>query len=295
MTIRLYQAQDLAAVVRLSAACARAEADFVLNPMWETEEEFHAEFERHAIQPQEHLLVKDAGEGEVLGLSGFLRPYGAHAAGMFCPIVERGERGRGLGGELLRAGLDHGLRNLGLELTTAGIGTRNRAGYSLLTAHGFRSVRQHFLMRCDAKPADGRAPLAKLELAHAQPDDVPVIHEIYESCGFQHRTPEEMQAVFSDGRHAHTVARHEGTLVAFTELETHWPKRNWVAFVGVRKELRDRGVGSSLVSWAVAQQFELGAESALLMLSPANRTAVRAYEKVGFRRVRLFDVLEKAL
>jgi predicted GNAT family acetyltransferase len=31
------------------------------------------------------------------------------------------------------------------------------------------------------------------------------------------------------------------------------------------------------------------------MLSPANRTAVRAYEKVGFRRHRLVDVLERAI
>jgi hypothetical protein len=31
------------------------------------------------------------------------------------------------------------------------------------------------------------------------------------------------------------------------------------------------------------------------MLSPANRSGLRAYEKVGFRRHRLVDVLAKAL
>ena len=35
--------------------------------------------------------------------------------------------------------------------------------------------------------------------------------------------------------------------------------------------------------------------SALLLLSPANRTALRAYEKSGFRRHRLVDVLEQAI
>jgi hypothetical protein len=29
------------------------------------------------------------------------------------------------------------------------------------------------------------------------------------------------------------------------------------------------------------------------MLSPANRTALRTYEKSGFRRFRLIDILEK--
>ena len=58
---------------------------------------------------------------------------------------------------------------------------------------------------------------------------------------------------------------------------------------------RSRGLGSSLVSFALARQFANAAQSALLMLSPSNRTAVRAYEKVGFRRHRAIDVLERAL
>jgi ribosomal protein S18 acetylase RimI-like enzyme len=91
------------------------------------------------------------------------------------------------------------------------------------------------------------------------------------------------------------VARWRGEVQAFVELETHWPKRVWVAFVGVRPELRDRGVGSHLVAFALAHPFEAGAESALLLLSPSNRTAVRAYEKAGFRRHRVVDVLEKGL
>ena len=61
------------------------------------------------------------------------------------------------------------------------------------------------------------------------------------------------------------------------------------------RELRDRGVGSSLVSWALARHFEAGGRTALLLLSPANRSALRAYEKVGFRRYRLIDVLESGI
>ncbi len=97
----------------------------------------------------------------------------------------------------------------------------------------------------------------------------------------------------SDGRHAHAVARSNDSIVAFTELETHWSRRVWVAFVGVATDRRDRGLGSSLVGWALRRRFEEGAQSALLLLSLANRTALRAYEKVGFRRHRLIDVLEK--
>lgn len=295
MTTRLYRPEDAPAVARLSAACARSEADFVLNPMWETEDEMAAEFTRHGISPEEHLLVADGGAGDVLGLSGFLRSYGSEAAGMFCPIVDRRERGHGLGGELLRATLDHGLRKLGICVVTAGIGTRNRAGYSLLTSHGFRPVRQHFLMRCDLKPAAMPVPETDLELGLAQASDLAAILEIYGACGFDARGAEQMRTLFEDRRHVHAVARHDGKVVAFAELETHWPRRLWVSFVGVSGALRDRGVGSALVAWAVARQFEAGAQQAQLLLSPSNRTAVRAYEKVGFRRARLLDVLVRGL
>ena len=294
MAIRPFRPDDAAGLVALSAGCARSEGDFVLNPYWEKQEDLFAEFERFGIDPEEHLLVADAGDGEVLGLVGFLRNPGASAAGIFCPIVLRGERRRGLGGELIRAALRRG-PELGIKLATAGIGTRNRAGYSLLTAHGFRPVRQYFLMRCDTAPALPGAPLEGLTFDSAKPDEADAILDVYLACGFEERSPDTMRSVLADGRHAHGVVRRGGEVVAFAEIETHWPQRVWVAYVGVASELRDQGVGSAIVAWSLGRQFEAGARTGLLMLSPANRTALRAYEKVGFRRHRLVDVLERKL
>jgi ribosomal protein S18 acetylase RimI-like enzyme len=295
MPIRAFQPQDAPALARLASECARGETDFVLNPLWENEDELFAEFNRHGADPEEHVLVADLGDGEVVGLSGFLRRPPATLAGLLCPIVARDQRGKGVGGELLRAALAHGAERLGVKLVTAGIGTRNRAGYALLSGCGFRPVRQHFLLRCDEQPTLHGAPIQRLELEEARPDDADAILELYTACGFEARTPETMRSILGDGRHAHAVARFGGRIVAFAELETHWPERTWVAFVGVDADLRDRGVGSALVAWAVRRRFEAGARSALLLLSPANRTGLRAYEKVGFRRHRLVDVLEKGL
>ena len=137
MEIRTYRNDDAAAVAELSAFCTRGETDFVLNPLWETEQELHAEFARHDIAPEQHLLVAEGVSREVLGVSGFLRFDGARDAGLICPIVAKAERGHGLGGQLLRAALDLGGK-LEIELATAGLGTRNRAGFALLTAFGFR-------------------------------------------------------------------------------------------------------------------------------------------------------------
>ncbi len=296
MEIRAFRAEDAAGAVELAETCARGENDFVLNPLWETEAELFAEFERNGIAPEEHLLVADGEEEGILGVVGFLRRPGATVAGLFCPIVHRDDRGRGLGGRLLRAALHEGSERLGIEMTTAAIGTRNRAGYALLTTFGFRPIRQVFVMRCDIRPEIEKLPIEGLEVERAREDEAEAIHHVYESCGFPRREPDETGVLLADGRHAHWVARDaQGTVVAFVELETHWPSRPWVAFVGVVPELRDRGLGSTLVGLSLAAEFDRGAKAALLALSPANRTAVRAYEKVGFRRWRLLDVLERAL
>ena len=294
MSIRPFRPEDAAPLAALSAECLRGEADFVLNPLWETEDELVAEYRRHGIDPGENILVAEAEDGTIVGMSGLLRRPGAAIAGLLCPVVDGRERGRGQGGELLRATLERA-REQGLQLVVAGIGTRNRAGYSLLTALGFRPVRQHFLMRCDEPPREPAAPVEGLEFAWAEPGDSAEILKLYEKCGFEPRSAESMDAALAGDGHVHAVARHGGRIVAFTELETHWPRRVWVAFVGVDPELRGEGLGSALTAWALRRQWERGAEHALLVLSPANRTAYRAYEKVGFRRHRSFDVLEHPL
>ena len=292
MEIRPFRQSDAGSLASLAATFARAETDFVLNPLWETKEELFAEFERHGIAPQEHLLVAEDEIGGALGVVGFLRYAGEETAALIAPIVEREERGRGVGGRLLRAAFELGTQ-LGIRLTTAALGSRNRSGHSLLTAHGFRPVRQHVFMQCDSAPP---APTAsRIEFATAGESDASAMLELLTEAGFPRLTEERMRRELADGTHAWAVARKDGRDIAFVELETHWPRRVWVSYVGVAQSARERGIGSSLVSWALRRQFERGAERAMLMLSPANRAALRAYEKVGFDRFRLIDVLERPL
>jgi ribosomal protein S18 acetylase RimI-like enzyme len=294
MEIRPFRPTDAGALVRLASSGARGETDFVLHPLWESEEELFAEFDRHGIEPEEHLLVADAGDGAALGTSGFLRFPGDTAAALIPPVVDRAARGRGVGGELLRRALDLGKR-LDVKLASAALGSRNRSGYSLLAAHGFRPVRQHFFMRCDGALAPAGALPEGVALDAARPGDLSAIHELYAEANFPPRGPDATRAALEDARHAHAVARSGGQVVAFVELDTYWPNRVWVAFVGVGHALQGRGLGTALVRFALQREFERGARSALLLLSPANRSALRAYEKVGFRRFRLLDVLEKGL
>jgi len=294
MPTRPFRPGDAPALAALAARSARAESDFVLQPLWETEEELYADFERHGIEPEEHVLVADDGDGAPLGMSGVLRFPGDPSAALIPPVVERAARGRGLGGELLRAALDLA-RERGVKLCSAALGSRNRSGYALLAAYGFRPVRQHFLMRADGEAAPAGPLPAGLVVEPARSADLDAIHELYAEAGFPDRTPDQMQKALEDGHHAHAVARLGGRVVGFAELDVYSSRRAWVSFVGVEPELRERGVGTAVVRTAVAREFARGADHALLLLSPSNRAALRAYEKAGFRRLRVVDVLERGL
>lgn len=294
MPIRPFRAADAPALAALARDAARGETDFVLNPLWERPDDLFAEYQRHGVDPEAHLLVAEGPFG-VEGCVGFVRRPDASSAGLVCPIVAREARGRGLGGALLRAGLAHGADALGVKLVAAAIGVRNRAGYSLLGALGFRPRRQHFLMRLAAAPAAPRSPLRGLDLGPATGGEAAEILALAGACGFVSRTEAGWREALADRRRAVALARLDGRLVAFAELERHWPARPWLAYVGVAPELRERGVGSALVVAALAAEFTRGATSALLLLSPGNRTALRAYQKVGFRRHRVVDVLERGL
>jgi ribosomal protein S18 acetylase RimI-like enzyme len=293
MAIRPFRRADAPALAALSAGCARTESDFVLNPLWESEAELFAEFERHGASPETHVLVAESG-GEVLGMTGYLRRPPASAAGLLCPIVAKSERGKGVGGELLRGALGLGAE-LGIKLATAAVGTRNRSGYALLTGLGFQPLRQFFMMRCEERPALVELPVPGLTVEAAKPGDAAALLGLYAASGFEPRSPERMEQVLTDGIHQHALARRGDEIVAFCEIETHWPRRVWVAYVAVAGPLRNRGVGSAVVAWALQRQFDSGSEAALLLLSPVNRPAVRAYQKVGFHLHRTLDVLERKL
>jgi len=295
MEIRPFHRDDAGSLAELSASCLKDETDFVLNPLWETAEELFAEFDRFGIDPEESLLVAEDDSGRPAGFAGLLRRPGARDAGLVAPVVGRELRGQGVGGDLLRAVLELGGR-AGVHTVTGSIGTRNRSGYSLLTGLGFQPLRQHFMMRCDERPATVALPVSGLTLEAAKPDDAEAIHGLYAASGFDEaREVDRVREVLADGIHFHAVARREGRVAAFVELETHWPRRVWLAYVGVESSLRNQGVGSAAVAWALQRVFDEGAETALLLLSPVNRPAVRAYQKVGFHLHRTVDVLHRIL
>ena len=262
MPIRRFRPADAPALAALALDCARGETDFVLNPLWETADELFAEFARFEIRPEEHLLVADEGDdGEVQGMVGFLRRPRDRSAGMLCPIVRRKERGRGVGGELLRAAQRHGAEQLGIELATAGIGTRNRGGYSLLTSHGFRPVRQAYVMSCEQSPAVPEVPIAGLEIETRGPTTPR--RSSRSTCRAASRAAARSACARCSATGATRTrwrARAARWSRSSSSRRTGRSGRGWRSSAST-KERRDRGLGSSLVAWLLARQFAAGAKA----------------------------------
>ena len=119
-------------------------------------------------------------------------------------------------------------------------------------------------MRLDDAPVAVRMPIEGVQLDAARPDDADAILAIYTACGFETRTAEGMRAVLEGDRHAHAVARHGGKVVAFAEIETHWPERPWVAYVGVDALLLNKLDGTARGGAVVALVTELSLPIALV-------------------------------
>ena len=201
---------------------------------------------------------------------------------MLCPIVRRKDRGRGdrrrapaRGAAARRRPARHRARDRG---------HRHAQPRGLFAAHEPRlparapGVRDEVRARAGRARGADRRPRDRDRAAAGRE----AILELYLACGFESRSEERMREVLGDGRHAHAVARAGGELAAFVELETHWPKRPWVAFAGVDKERRDRGLGSALVAWLLARQFAAGAKAA-----PARALARQPHRAARVREGRL--------
>ena len=261
--------------------------------------ELFAEFERHGDRrPRSTCWSPTRATARRSACAGFLRFPGETAAALIPPVVARAAARQGRGRRAAARALDARPSALDVKLASAAIGSRNRAGYALLTAYGFRPVRQHFLMRCDdAARAAGHAAGRGSRSSAARPDDAGAILELYREAGFprahargdaprpRRRPPRPRRRAPRRRGRGLRRARHPLARAAV-----------WVAFVGVdavaarpRRRLRAGALGAG------ARSSTRGARSALLLLSPGNRSALRAYEKVGFRRHRLVDVLEKGL
>lgn len=80
-----------------------------------------------------------------------------------------------------------------------------------------------------------------------------------------------------------------GAIVCKLDFHHKSTKRGYIAMLAVDSDYRKRSIGSTLVSRAISQMIEGGADEVVLETEVTNVPALRLYEQLGFvRDKRLF-------
>ena len=233
----------------------------------------------------EHLVALDAGR--VVGYLN-LAPAGDDAPAMAEAVVEPAARSRGIGAELVRAGLQRG-----------GVGTRIWAHGNLAaarataTAVGLTAVRELWQMRrgLDDLPPIPAAPGVALR-TYAGPADDPELLRVNNAAFSWH--PEQGGWTEADvaERRAEGWFDAAGLFLAFDAarlLGFHWtkvhsPTVGEVYVVGVDPAAQGRGLGALLTLVGLHHLADrLGSDGTVVLYVEAdNSAAVKTYERLDF-------------
>jgi phosphinothricin acetyltransferase len=108
----------------------------------------------------------------------------------------------------------------------------------------------------------------------------------------RHRTAEDIAAWF-DGRHPVVVATSDDEVVAFAAASTYRPRECYAGIaeysVYVAREARGRGAGRATLNGLIEAARDAGFWKLVSRIFPENTASLRLAERVGFRRVGVYE------
>jgi len=291
-SLRNFRTDDRSAVLELSRHALQRPAEQVGNPLWKTREELESELADWEVDPEETLLV-DEHDGAVIGFAGVEVSPGWEHADLFGPLVAPEFRGQKLGTLLLEASIERA-EDRGAERVIASVGTRNLGGRILLERAGFKQQgAASAIFR--VTPADHR-PVepgpAGVTVRPGTSDDLDTALQLYRECFPGGVFPD---LAWRQGLDAGSVylAESKGTGLAIVNID---PSDRWIYHVGVTESERSHGVGSYILSRALADHWEGHPGDALgLSVRADNLPALRLYRRQGFAPLLVAESFELPL
>jgi ribosomal protein S18 acetylase RimI-like enzyme len=291
-SLRSFKPQDRAAVLELSRHALQRPQEQVGNPLWTTPEELDSELSDWDVAPEETLLV-DEVDGEVVGFAGVEVSPGFDHADLFGPLVAPGHRGRQIGTVLLEASIERA-ENRSARSVVGAVGTRNPGGRILLERAGFAprdsatavfrlSERDH--RRLSVGPPGLRVRRGGL-------DDLDATMRLYLECFPDGSFPESAWREGLEGG-AVFIGESDGEPHAMVNIDG--PDR-WIYHLGVAEGERSQGVGSYVLSEALASYWAHHPGDTLgLSVRADNLPALRLYRRQGFAPLLVLQAFELPL
>lgn len=308
LKVRAVERTDAAAIAALITA---VDSSFGLGP-WVAEVDISEDFGDPDLDlSTDTWVVEDAGEivgyceiwntrredTEALEAQGWVLPsHRGLGVGSF--LVESFERaGEAAADRLAR-------RPLVLRTYFTG---EDEAARDLFERRGYRLVRHFFHMAVDLDDVSTEPvePPAGLTMRTLDADvDGPMLHEFIEEVFAEHWNWAPMSSenfwrrvTDRDGFDpALNLIVFDGDRMVGAALNVVKLGQGWVNDLGVRKDMRGRGIGELLLRNSFATFKRRGMREARLGVDAGNLTgAVRLYERVGMREIRRFDTYDKVL
>ena len=278
-SLRSFRADDRAAVLDLSRHALQRPSEQVGNPLWTTRDELESELSDWDVDPAETLLVEDH-DGEVVGFGGVEVSPGWEHADLFGPLVAPEYRGQKLGTVLLEASIERA-ENRGAERIIASVGARNLTGRILLERAGFRhrgSANAVFrLSQADHRPVEGGPEGISVRRGRAA--DLDAALRLYRECFPGGVFPDQ---AWRDGLEQGTVYIAESSEGGLATVNID-PSDRWIYHLGVTESERSHGVGSYILSRALADYWaDHPGETLGLSVRADNLPALRLYRRQGF-------------
>jgi ribosomal protein S18 acetylase RimI-like enzyme len=291
-SLRNFRTDDRSAVLELSRHALQRPAEQVGNPLWKTRDELESELADWDIDPAETLLVEEQ-EGEVIGFGGVEVSPGWEHADLFGPLVAPEFRGQKLGTLLLEESIERA-ENRGAGRVLASVGTRNLNGRLLLERAGFKrhgtASAVFRVTAADHRPVEPGPP--GVTVRPGTSEDLDTALHLYRECFPGGVFPD---VAWREGLDAGSVylAEEAGTSLAVVNID---PSDRWIYHLGVTESERSHGVGSYILSRALANYWEGHPDEALgLSVRADNLPALRLYRRQGFAPLLVADSFELPL
>jgi len=291
-SLRSFRPQDRPAVLELSRRALQRPQEQVGNPLWTTAEELESELSDWEVAPDETLLV-DEVDGEVVGFAGVEVSPGFEHADLFGPLVASGHRGQTLGTLLLEASIERA-ENQGAHSVVGAVGARNASGRLLLERAGFAargSATAVFRLReADHKRMTAGPP--GLTVRRGTEADLGATMRLYLECFPDGAFPESAWRAGLD-QGAVYIAESGGAARAVVNIDA---ADRWIYHLGVTESERSQGVGSYVLSEALAEYWtSRPGETLGLSVQADNLPALRLYRRQGFAPLLVLQAFELPL
>lgn len=253
------------------------------------------------FSPEKDLFIAEI-EKRIIGYM-ILRPETDIGRVMLSCRLHSDHRRKGLAAGLLEYAVQRA-RELGIHYAHVDVMDDNKIARKALKKHGFRPVRQYYVLKLDMSRVDwDEAETIAHGCRHLEPGEEAALAELQnrsftDHWGYNPNTEETIEFTVS---RSHTspedvvLTCEENNIVGFCRTEITGRGEGRISMIGTDPDFRGRGVGRKSLLAGLLYLKSKDVHTTYLNVDSTNEAAYALYESVGFMRSNILWTYELAI